>query len=111
MQYPVIVKATEVDKYEAEPMGIPELKAVANTEAGALKKVEKSLGEWFASAKVVQLEIEGNGTNPWLQAFGRSAEDPDFEEYQKELSRIRTPCEVIRNRCTERPRLTDTARE
>jgi hypothetical protein len=27
--------------------------------------------------------------NPWLDAFGRSATDPDIDEYLEELSRAR----------------------
>jgi hypothetical protein len=93
MQYPVIVKVNETDQFEAEPMGIPELKEVASTEADVLEKVEISLGEWFASAKVVQMEVGVDQVNPWMQAFGRSAEDPDFGEFQDEMKRIRNNAE------------------
>jgi len=82
MQYPVIVKTTANNHYEAEPMGIPELRTIASTEVAALEKATQILEKWFTSAKVVQVEVHGNNSsNPWLNAFGRSADDPDFDNF------------------------------
>jgi hypothetical protein len=36
----------------------------------------------------VSVALEKTG-NPWLDAFGRSATDPDFDEYLEELRRAR----------------------
>ena len=30
------------------------------------------------------------GGNPWLEGFGRSAKDPDFEEYLREIQQARS---------------------
>lgn len=90
MNYPVIVQCKSVDEYVAEPLGKPELKVVAATEAQALTEVGKSLGEWLGTAKIVEVEVPGSGNgNPWLDAWGKSAEDPDFDEYQAEIRRAR----------------------
>ena len=90
MQYPIIVKTTANNHYEAEPMGIPELRTVAPTEAAALEKVAQILEKWFTSAKVVQVEVQANNNlNPWLQAFGQSANDPDFDDFIEEITRGR----------------------
>ena len=90
MQYPIIVKTTVDNHYEAEPMGIPELRTIAPTEAAALEKVAQVLEKWFTSAKVVQVEVQVNDNlNPWLQAFGQSADDPDFDDFIEEITRRR----------------------
>ena len=60
------------------------------TEAEALEQVERNLEKWLRSAKVVHLEVPGiEAGNPWLDHFGRSADDPDFDEYLDEVSRAR----------------------
>jgi hypothetical protein len=91
MQYPVIVRSESANQYVAQPLGIPELRAVAATEAEALEQVGQALKQWLASAKVVQVTVPVAGSgNPWLDAFGRSAGDPDFEEFIKELQQARS---------------------
>jgi hypothetical protein len=88
MQYPVIVRTESANQYVAQPLGIPELKVMAATEAEAIEKVSQALGQWLASAKVVLVAVPSAGSgNPWLDAFGRSANDPDFEEFVEELKR------------------------
>lgn len=91
MQYPVIVRTEAANQYVAQPLGIPELRVVAATEAEALEQVRQALGQWLASAKVIQVAVQVAGSgNPWLDAFGRSANDPDFDEFLEELRRARS---------------------
>lgn len=90
MKYPVIIQSRPGDEVVAEPLGRPDLGVSGATEAEALEQVERNLGEWLRSAKVVHLEIPSiEPGNPWLDSFGRSADDPDFEEYLREVSRAR----------------------
>ena len=91
MQYPVIVRAESTDRYVAQPLGFPELKAVATTEFEAIKQVSQALEKWLVSAKMVQVDVPvAVRGNPWLDMFGRSAEDPDFDEFVEELNRVRS---------------------
>ena len=91
MQYPVIVRTDSTNQYVAQPLGIPELKVVAATEADAIEQVRLALDRWLASAKVVQVTVPvAESGNPWLDAFGRSADDPDFDEFLAELQRARS---------------------
>jgi predicted RNase H-like HicB family nuclease len=86
MNYPVIIRAESAHQYVAEPLGIPEVKVVAATEAEAIAQVTEALGRWLAAAKVVQVTVPGKEPgNPWLVAFGRSSTDPDFPEFLAEL--------------------------
>jgi hypothetical protein len=69
---------------------MPELKVIAATESDAIAQVSQALEKWLASAKVVQVNVPvPNDSNPWLDAFGRSADDPDFAEFANELKRLR----------------------
>ena len=85
-----IVRASAPDHYTAYIVGIPEIRAEADTEAGAIEQVRQALTQWLATAKVVCITIGGNGTgNPWLDSFGRSAQDPEFSAFLEELQRAR----------------------
>jgi predicted RNase H-like HicB family nuclease len=89
MEYPVIVRAEDVDGYVAQPIGLPELRVTAASEEEAVAAVRQALERWLASAKLVHVSVAmGQTGNPWLDAFGRSASDPDFDEYLEELRRI-----------------------
>ena len=59
MEYPVIVRAEAADGYEAQPIGLPELRVTAATEDEAVAGVRQALERWLASAKVVQVSVEG----------------------------------------------------
>ena len=53
----MIVESKSENEFVAEPLGKPELRAVASTEVEALAKVERSPEEWLRSAKLVQVTI------------------------------------------------------
>jgi hypothetical protein len=91
MNYPVIIRTESAHQYVAQPLGIPEVKVVAATEAEAIAQVTEALAQWLIAAKVVHVAVPGEAhSNPWLDAFGRSATDPDFPEFLEELQRLRT---------------------
>jgi hypothetical protein len=90
MQYPIIVRTESPDRYVAQPVGIPELRTIARTAAEAIEQVSRALIQWLGSARLVQVEVPGPSLgNPWLDSFGRSASDPDFDEFMAELQRAR----------------------
>jgi hypothetical protein len=90
MEHLVIVRATAPDRFTAQALGFPEIRAEASTEAGAVDQVRESLAHWLSSAKLVRVTVPVNGTgNPWLETFGRSANDPDFPAFLEELRRAR----------------------
>jgi len=90
MNYPVIVRTESAHQYVAQPLGIPEVKVVAATEAEAIAQVTEALAQWLITAKVIQVAVPDKAQgNPWLDAFGRSANDPDFAEFLEELQRLR----------------------
>jgi hypothetical protein len=95
MEQLVIVRAAGPGRFTAQAVGVPEIRAEADTEAAALDQVRQSLAAWFASAKLVRIDVAVNGTgNPWLDTFGRSADDPEFPAYLEELQRARSADEA-----------------
>jgi predicted RNase H-like HicB family nuclease len=91
MEYFVIVRAEPPDQYVAHALGIPEIQAVATTETEAVDQVRQGLAHWLESAKLVRVEVPvPNGGNPWLDTFGRSADDPEFDVYREEIERARS---------------------
>lgn len=92
MEHLFIVRAEAADRFTAQAVGIPELQAVAVTEAEAVEQLSRSLADWWASAKLVRVKIPVAGdSNPWLETFGRSAEDPDFDEFLDLVEQARSP--------------------
>ena len=95
MQFPIIIRTKEGHQIEAEPVGIPELRSVAETEQEAIEQVGIALEQWFATGKVVQIDVTGNGTgNPWLDFYGRSADDLDFDAFLSEVETQRSQDET-----------------
>jgi predicted RNase H-like HicB family nuclease len=94
MHFPLIVRADSPDHFSAQPLGLPELRTVAKTEAEAIEQASQALVQWLASARFVQVSIPVSSTdNPWLDTFGRSADDPDFDESLKEVTMQQPPAE------------------
>jgi predicted RNase H-like HicB family nuclease len=90
MQQLILVHSDAQGHFTGRSVGIPEVVAEGNTEAEAIGKVKRSLATLFASAKVVSIDVPANSqNNPWLEGFGRSANDPDFAAYLEELQRAR----------------------
>lgn len=91
MQYPILIRTKSTDRYVAEPVGLSELRVEAATETDALEQVGQALKDWLGSnARLVHLNLEApRDSNPWLESFGRSADDPLFEDFLEEMARAR----------------------
>ena len=71
MNYPVVLKRRSAEEYVAEPLGKPELKAVAPTETEALTQVDRAIGEWLGSGKIVEVEVpRGRDRQPVARCLG-----------------------------------------
>lgn len=87
MQCTVIVRPESATRFVAHPVGLPQLESTAPTEAEAVEQVKQKLTAWLKDATVVEVSVPTG--NPWLDTFGRSATDPQFDDYQAELQRSR----------------------
>ena len=85
MNYPVIIRAESAHQYVAQPLGIPEVKVVAATEAEAIAQVTEALGHWLAAAKVIHVTVPGKdlairgwtrlGVRPRIRTFPSSSKN------------------------------------
>jgi predicted RNase H-like HicB family nuclease len=89
MHYPVIVRAESDNRYVARPVGLPEMEVQAATRDAAVEAVRQKLRDMLAGAELVDVEISATRGHALLDFFGSSVDDPDWEEYQAELERIR----------------------
>jgi len=90
VEHLVIVRSEAPDQFVAEAVGLPALRAEAATEEEAIDRVRSSLADWSKTAKLVRVEVPVPGEeNPWIRWAGRSADDPDFEEYLDEIKKFR----------------------
>jgi hypothetical protein len=91
VEHLVLVRAEGPDRFTARALGIPECSGEGATEADAVDQVRRSLTAWLSAVKVVRVEVPLNGSqsNPWLEYFGRSADDPSFADYLEELAKAR----------------------
>ena len=87
MQCTVIVRSESPTRFVARAVGLPELETIASSEAEAVEQVKQKLTAWLKDAKVVEVSVPTG--NPWLDSFGRSATDPQFDDYLAELHRYR----------------------
>lgn len=87
----ILVRSDAPDQYVAQSLALPEVRATAATEAEAIDQVRASLTSLLTSSKLVRVEVAlPDGGNPWLSGFGRSADDPDFDDYLREIQRARS---------------------
>jgi hypothetical protein len=86
----VLVCPQGPDRFTAHAVAFPECRAEGKTEAEAVEQVRQSLMACLMSGKLVRVDIPVSGTgNPWLDSFGRSADDPTFGAYLEELQKAR----------------------
>ncbi len=91
MQYPIVIRTKAADRFVAEPVGLSELRVEAATETAALAQVGRALNGWLGPAgRLAHLDVPASGAStPWLESFGRSADDPLFEDFLAEMARAR----------------------
>jgi hypothetical protein len=87
----VVVRPEPAGQYTARVVGLPEIRATAATEPGAIEQVRRVLAEWLASARWVLVEVPvPPAGQPSPEAAGHfNPEDPLEQEYLAELARFR----------------------
>ena len=90
MEQVILVRPDGSGRFLAQAIAFPECRAAGDTEENAVSQVKQTLAEHLGAAKLVRVDIPMSLTgNPWLDTFGRSATDPQFDDYQAELQRYR----------------------
>ena len=90
MEQLVVVRSTGPGCFTAQVVGIPEIKAVGDTEERAVEEARRALQGWLGAGKLVPIQLAATRTgNPWIDYAGRSADDPTFPAFLEELERAR----------------------
>jgi predicted RNase H-like HicB family nuclease len=72
--------------YRATAMGLPDCRSDGATEAEALANIRRVMAETLQRIKIVAVDIpEPAPPDPWTRIIGMYADEPDFEEFQKEV--------------------------
>jgi hypothetical protein len=87
LQHLVVVRPEPAGQFTAEAVGLPELRATADSREEAVAQVRKLLDDWLASGQLVAVEIPQ--ANPLTKYFGHAKDDPDFDLYLEEIRRYR----------------------
>src|SRR6266540_3842232 len=90
--YLVRVQGTPAGPFTVEVVGLPELRATADTREAAIEQVQILLNQRIASGELVVVTPDGNGAAPQSSGrrfAGHSKDDPDFDQYVEEIRRFR----------------------
>ncbi len=89
--YLIRVQAPSPGHFTAEAVGLPELRAIADTREAAIEQVRTMLDQRLASGELVVVTPSGNGgtLQPRRRFAGHAKDDPDFDQYLQEIRRFR----------------------
>lgn len=90
MEHLITIHATDNNRIVAQSLFFPDVRAEGATEEEAIALVRKELTERLARTRLVRIEVpEASPRNPWLEACGTFADDPQYEAYHEELRKAR----------------------
>ena len=93
MDYQIFVEKQPNDGYVAIALGWPDCVGKGETREDAIVRVRAAIADRLARGEILSVHIEEADTttllDPWEQMAGRCADDPHWDEFQKELRRIR----------------------
>jgi hypothetical protein len=84
-----IVISRHGKQYLAQAAGLPGIRVKRSSRAAALRGVEERLRSYFDQVEVVRMEIGGVSDEQMPEGFGWLADDPTFEDWQKEIAAFR----------------------
>jgi predicted RNase H-like HicB family nuclease len=91
--YPVLVRPEPVGQFTAQPLGLPDIQAVAASEQEALELVQQALARHAGSLHWVPV-ASAVGTSAVPPAAGHAKDDPDHDQYLEEIQRFRHEAEA-----------------
>jgi hypothetical protein len=90
MQFPVVIEKVDNNGYRARTGELLALSAEGGSAEEAVSKLQVLLQARIdAATRLVFIEVPTPAANPWLDLFGRSANDPDFPELLQEIKQAR----------------------
>src|SRR5437867_2645374 len=84
----VLVCPEPAGQFTAQAVGLPELRATAESREEAIRQVRVQLDQWLTSGRLVSVTVPL--ANPVMKWLGRAdPNDPDEQAYLAELARFR----------------------
>lgn len=95
MEHLITLHTTDAGRVVARSLFFPDVIAEGATEQEAIALVRKGLKERMEKTRLVRIDVpEDSPSNPWLDACGAFADDPQYELYQEELRKARAADET-----------------
>ena len=89
MQYSILLRNTGTHFTASVPL-LPGCVSEGRSREEVLSRIRQAITDHLQTSEWVQIEVpEPNASNPWLDTFGRSGDDPDFEAVQAEMASYR----------------------
>ena len=91
MTYDVLVTKEKSQRYTARVLLLPDIVASGSTEEEALEQVKAAITTLRANSRIVHLNVPplSEDSDPWLQYAGLWADDPDWDDFQREVEAFR----------------------
>lgn len=89
MDYHILVEKQPHNGFVATALGWPDCVAVGATKEDAIVQVRAAVTERLTRGELLHVQLEDVVADPWESMAGRFAEDPNWDEFQEELRRIR----------------------
>jgi hypothetical protein len=99
MDYQIFVEKQPNDGYVAIALGWPDCIGEGETKEDAIVQVRAAIADRLARGEILSVRIEKADTtissDPWERMIGRDADDPQWDEFQAELRRIREEANCV----------------
>jgi predicted RNase H-like HicB family nuclease len=93
MEIPVLIEPVPGSGFRAKAGALFSFTTEGSTPDEALRRFkEKILEQLIGGAELVSLNVPAD--NPWLRVAGVFRDDPDFDEWQKEIAEYRRQIEA-----------------
>ncbi len=93
MDYHILVEKQPTNGYVATALGWPDCVGEGETREEAIVQVRAAVADRLAHGEILRVQIEepqpAEPADPWEAMAGRFADDPQWDEFQAELRRIR----------------------
>jgi hypothetical protein len=90
MYYPVFVENQPGRGYIATVLGWPDCVAVGITKEEAVANVQTVIADRLARGEIVRVQVgEAISDDPWERLIGQFVDDPQWDEFEEELRRLR----------------------
>ena len=92
LAYLVRVRSEPAGQFTAETIGLPDLRATADTREAAVERVRVLLNQRLASGELVLVTPDAAvvpAPGQHRRFAGHSKDDPDFDQYLEEIRRFR----------------------